>query len=193
MSDPQDELTRTQLERITALDPPGAASLSEPAEEEAAALRESWLAFGRLLESANDDFDEAVLLARVRGGAVIHPTPSQAKSSRGRWVWAIAAAASLVAAIIVWRAATEPRERPAHDPAAQDRAIASRDPALPDANSTRLLAAENAWDDALDARIADAGEQLIDVRGDWRGYDAPYAAVDRRLQELSDAVGDESL
>jgi hypothetical protein len=180
MSEPNDQHLK-ELERITGREPAG-----EPlrAEGEETLLRESWLALGRLLDAANDDFDEAALLARLRIEAPEEKSASRRSRPLTRWIGLAALAASLLAAAIVWRLAIGDR-----DPAA----ITSQTASNESSSQKDPFAEQFAWDDAFDERLADAGEQLIYAAGDWRGYDAPYAAIDQRLQDLTEALGDEPL
>jgi hypothetical protein len=181
VSDPNDEHL-AELERITAREaetPPHARLENE------APLRESWLALGRLLDAANDDFDEAALVAKLRPAT---PAAISQARPRARWIGAAAIAASLLTAAIAWRVVSD-RDRLANESAPAARPTAGGS-SLPE---TTLHHEHYAWDDSLDERIAEAGEQLIDTSAEWRGYDAPYAAVDQRLQDLTESLGDEPL
>jgi hypothetical protein len=148
------------------------------------ALRESWLALGRLLDASGDDFDEAALVANVRRAT--SKQTARRPTNLLRWAAGLAIAASLLAAALVWRLSGEEGEKPiAHDAAPAP----SRDLTLSEAMSHERYA----WNDSLDERLADAGEQLIYAAADWRGYEAPYAALDQRMQDLSESLGEDPL
>jgi hypothetical protein len=187
VSDPNDEHLAEELERITAREAAGETPPHARLEDEAS-LRESWLAFGRLLEAANDDFDEAVLAAKLRPAAPANNHHSRRLKPLARWIGIAAIAASLLGAAIVWRVAIGNRERLVGESASPAQRTPG-DSLLPETT----LDDQYAWDDSLDERIAEANEQLIYTAAEWRGYDAPYTAVDQRLQDLTESLGDEPL
>jgi hypothetical protein len=188
MSDPFDEHLEQELEWITSR-----ASADEPSShalhEDDTALRESWLAFGKLLETASDNFDEAELVAKVRSTAAVGIPPSQRSKQLARWIGMGAIATSLLAAAITWRLGGGDRERLTRDSAAPAEQTEFESSPLREEISNE----QYAWDDSLDERIAEAGYQLMSVQSDWRGYDAPYAAIDQRMQDLTEALEDEPL
>jgi hypothetical protein len=187
MSDPKDEPLEEKLARITARERDGELS---PRDEEGESLRESWLAFGRLLEAASDDFDEAALVAKIRSAATAEAISSSRSAPRTRWIGLAAIAASLLIAAAVWRFANRDREQAPRD------SVVQRTQDQPSGSSAAEPSAfdeQYSWDDSLDERIAEASEQLIYTAAEWRGYDAPYAAIDQRMQDLHEALGDEPL
>jgi hypothetical protein len=140
------------------------------------------------LEAANDDFDEAVLVAKLRAATPAALHHSRSRKPLAQWIAIAAIAASLLAAAVAWRVTTGDPERLAGESAPPAEQTPG-DSLLPEVT----LDDQYAWDDSLDERIAEAGEQLIYTAAEWRGYDAPYAAVDQRLQDLTESLGDEPL
>jgi hypothetical protein len=168
-----DEIERLceQLERATAAGcEPDAAT-----DAEAAALRETWLALGRMLDAAApaDDAMPEMQLPRRR-------TPSC-------WWWAAPIAAAvclLVAAAVAWLpTATTPSQTPVE--------VAARTGPEP-SPAAQSLRHENglAWDDSLDEEIAQAGQKILSIAQEpyrLRASESPLAerlkAMDRDLTE----------
>lgn len=181
MNGPIDDPLLRRLERTTA---PSASdnAAQETFSEEDAELRECWLAWERLLESTEEDFDEAALLAQVRRAVAETQAAPVRHSLVVRWTLLAGVAATVLAAVLAWRFL------------AGDAPQVADERSTPEANPATATAPPRiVWEDALDEQFAHLNEQMIYAGADWRGYDAPYAALDQRLQDLVVALEDDPL
>jgi len=169
------EILERQLESATNRDVPPNASL----DEETTSLREAWLAFGQLLETA-----QPASAPRLR-------LPPKSAGRRG-WLLAILvglAASLLVAATIAWSgrrtelaavlpapslgAAAGHGEQAAPAKKSSSPAKKSASPAkkssspAKEASSSAGSASALAWDDALDREIVVAGQAVVSADQEW--------------------------
>jgi hypothetical protein len=189
MSNSREPNELNELERITLRGESGEGS-PPTLDAEAVVLREGWNAWGKLLDSANRDFDESACLNRLR--ASLESRPNALRASRfpnvsiRRWSILATVAASLFAALVVWRTVINTQ---ATDTSAEHNLATQTDvPTLPSTSTT-----EYAWNDELDQRLDAMTDSLIYAGSEWRGYDAPYAALDQRLQDMTESLDDEPL
>jgi len=193
-----DETKRLQemLERATA---PGD-SLPEDLDAETAALRESWLALGKLLADAQSATDEPW------ENWMITPRPQ----SHWRTVrWAVAVAASLLVAAglaIAYRlqdGAGSVQPTPpviAQDDQAAPQSVkpapaAVAQPDAEDPQDTQLAAVpdELRWDDSLDDRITSLAQATAWAHQDWYAQAGKVNALGRELDEIKKDIEDGTL
>ena len=165
------ESLRSRLEALTSRNAPQETKLND---EEAAALRESWLALNSLLQSAESEVDFDALLRRLDSA----PSPRQRPH---RIAWALAAVIATAACLLIalaagwYTAGSGVFERLARDLARRP----FRSPGAP-------LALQAAWHDGFDARI-DHAERGMSQRADvWQRGDASIWVVSERLHEAGE-------
>jgi hypothetical protein len=190
MKDTINELQR-ELEQATSC---GAATEGE-LREETAQLRETWLAFGRLLEAASPPTQPTFH----------HWTMPRARSKR----WLVPALAAVAASLLamaaisgIWRAGA----RSGQPDGGQEQASKS---ALPPpavkppleaivqgpAPAPRLLQAESAanaaeavvaieWDDSFDEQVVEVGRRVVRVQEEWSSHSAARALVQQGLEQV---------
>jgi hypothetical protein len=165
MNEETEQLQR-QLERATA-----AGCEPDPsADAETAALRETWLALGQLLDAAAPVGDAMPEMRCPR------------RLAASRWSWAALAAVAvwlLIAAGVAWLPAwSVPGQAPVE--------VAARPSPLPSAAASAQTPAEAGleWDDSLDEEIALAGQKILSIAQEpyrLRAIDSPIA---ERLKEM---------
>ncbi|MHB1036597.1 MAG: hypothetical protein ACYC35_17815 [Pirellulales bacterium] len=168
-----------RLTRATAL----AGSPDASLDEQTASLREAWLAFGQLLETAQSAADRPVRLA---------VTAPRRRRRIERAVLALAACL-LIAASALWVVQAVRR---------------SLDSGLPDAivaenQSERTVPgtkvqgaspeADLAWEDPLDSEIIQAGQAVLSVREDVLGLADASHSVEYGLQQVDKEIQNEPL
>ncbi|MCP5112261.1 MAG: hypothetical protein GY953_15665 [bacterium] len=162
-----EDLNRLQhdLEQATAVDAPDA-----PLEPRTAALRESWLLLGQLIEAAQPVPDEPLKLKRF-------PVEPRRGTHTGspRTVVAVLAASMLVTVTLAWSLTQN----------------ASQDIVTKPTDSQPPLDVQ--WDDSLDEQIALAGEQLTRVQQDWHSLDDALASVAYAVEEFGEELTDDTL
>lgn len=191
------ERGQAQLEQATSRVPAAGGSL----DPETAELRATWEAFGRLLDAADQDFDEAAFRQRL---ATVARPPRRHSSA---WVAVLAAAALVLLTVTIgwWAvqrlgagsgpASPEIVETPAPqvDQVATDRTRTPA-PAAPDSGSappkeslatdTVAADAELSWDDQWDERLAQVDRVLIGLRTCSYSGDASLQMLDEQLQQI---------
>ncbi len=167
--------------------------VGEGLDSEAASLREGFLQFGRAVEAASADFDEAASLARLTQKCLaedLRPVRSPARNT-DRWavVIAVVLAASALLAIVrtvaVWPAGTVAvtARQPAPPAPAPSRSPANDSAAL--GNGPGELAVWAAWSDPLDEEIASAQAAVDQLSGRATGLDGSLEKFGSRLEALS--------
>lgn len=181
MSDELNQLRR-QLEQATSAEVPPDVSL----DDQTRSLRQTWLALGQLLETAQPAPDEPLQL---------RPMPRRTVRSR----WRLAAVAVLAASLLVgvalalsWLGRT-PSGQIATPKSSQDKKSArpeeeQRPPAV-----VEDQADEWDWDDSLDEQIAMAGQEVVLVQQGWHDLDDAFGSVQVGLEEIEEDIQDETL
>jgi len=199
-----DDLTRQQrqLEQATAAEQPADAP---PLDEQAAALREGWLALGHLLEAAQPPPERPVDLSRV--------VCRRIETRRVVAIVATLAASVLVVATVAWslmrggspddssaplpEIAASPEEPtpqlpptpklPTPDPSAVVQTPPTPEvPQEPIPDPIELD--ELGWDDPLDNEIAMVGQAVINIQQDWYHLGDPYGPVQSALSEMEEDI-----
>ena len=173
------QLTAEQLRQATSPALPPDAAL----DAETAALRKSFLQLGRAVEAANDDFDEAELVARLTRTCLAketQPAALPATKGRGDWVPLVlgaALAASALVAIVRTAAVWSGGEI----------AVAPQAPPGASESAANDLAAgvAPAWSDPLDDEIASAQATVEGLADRPRGLDGSLENFGSRLQSMS--------
>lgn len=173
-----------QLERATARGVDGESEL----DPQTARLRDAWTALGRLLEAATAD---APSLDRWAQRPPFRPRR-----------WLVPATAALAASLLVaalaawmWRAGNMPEKPGTAPPAATFATVKS--PARQQTAETvaqRSAQVQNprqpepadapAWDDALDERLAQVGQQVVRFQQDWTSQVAARAVLQYELDQV---------
>ena len=192
MSEEMSKLERT-LQRVTAL-PQATAAPSAPqpeADPHEAALRQTWLSFGRLLEAA-----EAAAPAQRPLTLPNYPRTVSGPTGRRRWLLAtisvVVAASLLLAAVAAmrWnRAGQQPiavapphKTIPAPAVVVPSRASVAHQPSA--------QAKTSVWDDTIDTQIGQVGRQIALVEHDWRAQADIVDMVQYRLKSVEQEVGE---
>ena len=178
-------------------------------EPEAAGLRDAWLAFGRLLDAA----DEA------QGGnwnakSILRSEPLRRQpAKRGRYVAAFAAAAALCFALglgwwlsrggqpngnggqaVVKKDSTTDQPQGAQSQEVQPRPIAPVPSIASNETNKPKKAAENsAWDDPIDTQITAVSQQIDSVRQTWQHRVDDADLVQYRIDEVSAGLSKDAL
>jgi hypothetical protein len=161
---------------------------TEPMDDETALLRESWLAFGKLVEAA--DAESKPVMPR--------PRATQHASLTVRFI--VALAASLLVAFAAWAIVNrgldnvepllpiaEINELPASVPRIADVAEASE-------NADQVEAPDEfAWEDSFDEQLATASQAIRSVQSDWSGGDRRYSVLADQFEQFSDELSEGSL
>lgn len=190
------ERLRVMLERATV---PGH-EMPEDLDAETASLRESWLAFGRLLTDAQPVAGEAWEDRKVA------PQPVPHRRSFG---WTVAVAASLLIAAgitIAYRLRDGSSGAQPNSPAiarddrgpAETVAAAPETPAPPktEVREDRQIAAvpdELKWDDSLDDQITAVAQAAALAGVDWYAQAGNWSAIERGLDEIKKDIQDGTL
>ena len=179
MSDELEKLQR-QLEEATAANDIANDDIANDAanaslDAETASLRETWLAFGELLDTANPPSDEPIELPQV----------SRRKSS-ARWLAAAAmlAASLLVAVTLVW-ISTEPNQIAKPDK--------KETPQVEQPKAIAVVADELLWDDTIDEQLAQAGQNIVQVQQDWYQLSEPFSSLQDGVSEMEDDMDQSTL
>ena len=170
-----------------------------PLDQETAALREGWRAFGELLEAA-----EAAAQVRLPASPPLLPPADEARSApsplpqaRARRPWRAMAMAALAASVLLGLAVAwhVGRSKPGATPST--RQIAQTQLATPDLAPKQTSPAPSetaiAWDDALDQRIEQAGWEMAQVRQDWLAVGAASGFLQYRMEQVRKEIEDSPL
>jgi len=175
---PQDLLR--QLEQATATD----SGPSPEMDEETALLRQTWLGLTQLLEAADADWDETVILAR-----------KPFCSTRPRWksLTIAALAASLLTVVIgAWMSHKYLAPRVLVERAIEgdktERLITPRKVASPEQSPTAQSSDELAWNDTFDERLADAELAMYRLRFESRHHEMRIEVLQSQLQTIENEV-----
>ncbi len=170
------------LERATAAED---APAKDP-DPEAASLREAWIAFGRLLETAEPSA-EASFASR--------PLPPPKRSYRRWWpAVGILAASLLICAVAMWRLQTT--SRPDNAASSSDLFATTRlVPSVParKAQEPKTNANEPQWDDSFDEQVAQFGRQVIDVQQGSYAWTDNGGVVQSKIEQIQKDFQDNSL
>jgi hypothetical protein len=196
-----------QLETATAADlPPGV-----PLDAETESLRESWLELGQLLEAAAEPVDAGAVIRRCRD---LQPLtlPARRSAARTRIAAALLAAGAVVAASLLavcflpsmWAPVESiaDDEAPAVIPPAEE--LVRREPASASRHANEQHDPSNnvenadssatpAWNDAFDAQLARADEQLETLAHTWRSDETRYYTFEQQVRELEAELSGTSL
>jgi hypothetical protein len=204
MSDEMSKLER-MLHRATA-----APSAPQPGTDpQEAALRKTWLAFGRLLEAAEASAPPQRPLTMPN-----YPRAISASAGRRRRRWLLATVSLVVAAsllIVVVAARTLNRSFPGNVAGVAARANGqkatsalvadrrSQEKTKPTAAAPSIAAGTHppaslvkaaSWDDAVDTQIAQVSRQMALVEQDWRARADSLDMVQYRLKGIEEEVGE---
>lgn len=176
------KITEEQLQQATSRALPAA-----PLDAQTAALREGFLQFGRAVEAANADFDEAALVAKLTQSLTTENSPTVVAPHKEQNSWwpallTAALAASALVAIVRIVAVSPGPDTVVVAPAAPEPNAAQ--PTVPETNLDELplLAA---WSDPLDDEIASAQDEVEKLTGQATGLDGSLESFGSRLEALS--------
>lgn len=194
------ELSRDQLEAATTR-----ASASTALDAEAAALGESFRAFGQTAERTAGEFDEAALIEQLQS-TLLERSSLQViacKSRGARSLWplllsgAIAASALIAAVRIAATWPTQPPQvvvSPSHQETEGPRALA---PAIVKGSApAEASVPEQAyltWHDELDDEIIAAQSVLAGVAGKTTPLDGSLSSMDEQLEAMASDLSEGSL
>jgi hypothetical protein len=176
-------ITAGQLQQATSGKPAAA-----PLEAETAALRESFLQFGRAVESAAGDFDEAALVAKLTRSLAEENQPLPAPRMKDQTAWwpavlTLALAASALVAIV--RIAAEwPQNTVATNTVAPN-TVAPTQPGQAQPPPEIQLVTSATWSDPLDEEIASAQAAVERLAGRTSDLDGSLENFGSRLEALS--------
>ena len=171
MNDETKNLQR-QLEEATA----AADAVDASLDAETASLRESWLAFGELLDTAAEPTVEPPEMPRLPRRAVVPR----------RWLVVSAAlVASLLIAISLIISAMGPEQtaKPEID----------APPQVDPPSRAELVADELQWDDTLDEQIALAGWRMVHVQGDCYQLDGSFSILRDGIEQMEEDMDKSTL
>ncbi|MCA9145097.1 MAG: hypothetical protein H6821_16560 [Planctomycetaceae bacterium] len=181
MNDSNEKLL-AQLEQATA------SATSEMLDEETAMLRESWLAFGKLVDAADAESTPSITCP---------PTTRRA----GLFARSIAAlAASLLVAFTAWSILNRDSDPVVPAPeVAVPQALPSEGPGLstvaesPSSGEQPEPVDEFAWDDSFDEQLAITSQAIRSARADWSGGDRRYSVLLDQFEQFDEELSEGSL
>ena len=161
---------------------------TEPMNDETAMLRQSWLAFGKLVEAADAESKQVIA------------QPREARHARLTVRIIVALAASLLVAFVAWAMVERGSESVEPSPSIATRnelpASASRigDVAeVPEAIEQVAAPDEFAWEDSLDEQLATASQAIRSAQADWSGGDRRYSVLLDQFDQFSAELSEGSL
>jgi hypothetical protein len=163
-----------QLEEATA----AADAVDASLDAETASLRESWLAFGELLDTASGPTIEPPEMPRLPRRAVVPR----------RWL-ALSAAAALVASLLIAISLVISTMGPEQIAKPEIDTTPQVDPPP----RTELVADELQWDDTLDEQIAQAGWQMVLVQQDRYRLDGPFSSLQDEIEQMEEDIDKSTL
>ena len=180
-------------------------SRSEP---EAAGLREAWLAFGRLLEAADEAQSGNWNPKSIRQSEPLKKQP--AKRSRHVAAFAAGAAALCVALGLGWWLSRggQPNGHGGHEVVKKDATTdqpqtdqrIQRPPNVPAPNiannepsKSKKTAENSVWDDAIDTQITAVSQEIDSVRQTWQHRVDDADMVQYRIDEVSAGLSSDAL
>ena len=184
------KILEEQLEKATAEGDRIDAAL----DAETVALREGWLALGRLIETAQ----------HASGGPPDLQYPAEvapARRRKGVGLKTLAGLATLAAALLVAAIVTVSFVQDSPDAAkdqpeiAQDErggkqpVLAKDTPKLGGADADDVLA----WDSSLDTEIAAAGQEMLRIRADWYASADTSSSIYYRMEQMRQELNDNTL
>jgi hypothetical protein len=175
-----------------------------PLEPETAALREGWLAFGELLEAAQEVSQQRLPSPPAPTTSWCPPQAGEGSSAasvlpqagvRSRWlpITMVALAASvLIALVVAWHVGSM---KPIAIPSVPEIAKSHPAPPAPAGKQTPIAAVEVeiAWDDSLDQKIEQTGWEVAQVQQDWLAAAAPSGLVQYQLEQVKKDIEDSPL
>ncbi len=178
MNESTEELLAT-LEQVTGVDAP------EDASEEVAMLRESWLAFGQLLDATDEEPPQPVVQPRSvrRAGLPV------------RFIAALAA--SLLIAFGAWtflnrgsnsnNPVVAPTELRVPVPATEDVAEVEKP------SESMEIVDEFAWEDSFDENLAATSQAIRSAQAGWSGSNRRYSVLLDQFEQFDEELSDGSL
>ncbi len=188
MSDHPEKLRR-QMEQATAPELSPDASLDAQTQS----LRRTWLAFGQLLEEGQPEADRPLELG---------PMPRRARHTGWKLAAAAALAASLVVGVVLaWaliaRTWTGGPASPAREVALPDSPQDTEPSTVPEQPAPQTVDRDEtvqlAWDDSLDDRIAQVGQEVARSQQGWYGLDDTSGTVWQGFEEIEEDMQDDTL
>jgi hypothetical protein len=176
---------------------------------EAASLRDAWLAFGQMLETAQPDSDVSVHLPDAAPCAPLFPGEApiyaplllgekRTRQSPAPWHWHVRAASLLalilfIAIVTTWRMQYPQRQT---DPDGTQPTMASTDhkaaPTKQPRGQTLAKADEPQWDDSLDEPLAQVSWQMACIQQNQTLRTDAFGIIEYKLGQLSKAIQSDS-
>lgn len=199
MNEHEQELKRLrELEQATARPGRGAASPSSP---EAAELRESWLAFGQMLDASNRSFDPARVLAGLHSSAptTAGVTVDVATTARRGWrslaAWGVVASLLIGALAVAWSWRDAGRSPSPQAPIARQEP-SEQEPSSDDSDRQATRIAEDAataWDDSFDEQLAATRWRLSQAGATASVSEVRYESLRQAVEQFDSELSGSSL
>jgi hypothetical protein len=163
---------------------------------ESASLRDAWLAFGQMLDTAQPDSNVPLLPEKAPIYASLLREEKRTRQSSAVLSWHVRAA-SLLAVSLLIAVATAWMLRspgPQANPNAEPPKTASTDPVPAKQPHSRTLAKADGqqWDDSLDERVAQVGWQMLCIQQNQTLRTDAIGIVEYKLGQLSKAIQSDS-
>lgn len=174
------EQLRAKLEQATASD------LAEPIDDETAMLRESWLAFGKLVAATDAESKPLVTL------------PPKVRDTGVFFKFVAAIAASLLVGLAAWAVLSRESNfiEPLPEIAAPDDS-SNTAPSISDVAEALEPDADDedqfAWDDSFDEQLATASQAIRSAQADWSGGDRRYSVLLDQFEQFGEELSEGSL
>jgi hypothetical protein len=184
------EALQRSLERATASGntPGDGDSPADALDPETASLREAWLAFGQMLESATPHTVTSPLL--LGEGTGVRAARSRTfVHRRSLPKIALLAASILVVVAATWIVGNALRQTGSG--AAPEKAVAVKGSDVPSHRTrvqTPVAADEPQWDDSLDEQFAQVGWQMLCIRQNRLFRTDAFGMVEYHVEQLSEAI-----
>lgn len=179
------DLTRQLLAK---LEQATAATTTEPMDDETAMLRESWLAFGKLVSTAETEPEPRVKV----------PRKSRSAGWTVKFIAALAASllVAFAASTILNRSSESVELSPEIAATSELRAIAPISAEVteaPKGSAPVDVVDEFAWEDSFDEQLALTSQAIRSVQADWSGGDRRYSLLLDQFEQFSSELGEGSL
>ena len=178
MNESTEELL-AKLEQLTGADVP------EAANEEVAMLRESWLAFGKLLDAADEELLQPV----------VHPRPVCRAGLFAQFLAALAA--SLLVAYGGWTFLN--RGSNSNNPVVAPTELRMSVPATLDVaevekpSESMEIVDKFAWEDSFDENLAATSQAIRSAQVGWSGSNRRYSVLLDQFEQFDEEMSDGSL
>jgi hypothetical protein len=189
MSEDLDKLQRL-LEQATAAE----GTSKDDLDPEAASLREAWIRFGQLLETAQPATYYSPLLTNLRSvpgeGQGVRAVRSRVRSHRRLLSAAALLAASLLIGVLtIWTPRETDQSKNPSPAQQQTAAIKAGDATLVQQNHpTAPTANEPQWDDSLDEQVARLGQRVASAKQNQFAGTDDFASMQYRIEQFRQEV-----